>query len=147
MKRSLALLTLSTFSFVVLMVGSMSIASAQVIAPSGSGTGTQQPSGSGTGTQDPGASSFDFHIDNPVSGFDNLPDLIVALLEIVMLIISPIIAVMIIYTGYLFVVARGDPGAISKAKDMLLYVVIGAAIILGAKVISLAISGTVSGLL
>ncbi len=114
----------------------------------GSGTSTQSPTtGTDTGTPSPGTASFDFHISNPVGAFDNIPDLIVAILEIVMLIISPIVGIMIIYAGYLFVTAQGDPGKLKTAKDTLLYVVIGGAIILGAKVISLAISGTVNSLM
>ncbi|HRH31262.1 MAG TPA: TrbC/VirB2 family protein [Candidatus Paceibacterota bacterium] len=94
----------------------------------------------------PSAASFDFHIDNPVGGFDNLVDLLVELLKIVMLIIGPIIAVMLIYTGYLFVTARGNETQLKNAKQMFLYVVIGAAIILGAEIIARAIQATVNGL-
>ncbi len=94
----------------------------------------------------PSAASFDFHIDNPVGGFDNLVDLFIELLKIVMLIVGPIIAVMLIYTGYLFVTARGNETQLKTAKQMFLYVVIGAAIILGAEIIARAIQATVNGL-
>jgi hypothetical protein len=96
---------------------------------------------------DGGISDINFSIPNPVRGFDNLPDLIVALLEIVMLIATPIIAIMLIYTGYLFVTAKGDIKKVGEARDTLLYAVIGAAIILGAEIIAKAIQGTVSSLL
>ena len=94
-----------------------------------------------------GISEINFVIPNPVRGFDNLPDLIVALLEIVMLIATPIIAIMLIYTGYLFVTAKGDIKKIGEAKQTLLYAVIGAAIILGAEIIAKAIQGTVTSLM
>ena len=93
-----------------------------------------------------GTASFNFSITNPVTGFDNLPDLIVALLNIVMLIMTPIVGVMLMYTGFLFVTAGGDLAKLTKARSNLLYVIIGAAIILGAKVIATAIQGTVSSL-
>lgn len=93
-----------------------------------------------------GISNINFVIPNPVTAFDNLPDLLVELLKIVMLIASPIIAVMLIYTGYLFVTARGDTNQIKTARDMLKYTVIGAAIILGAEIIAKAIQATVSSL-
>lgn len=92
-------------------------------------------------------SSFNFSIPNPVRNFNNIPDLIKALLEIVMIIAAPIVAVMIIYAGYLFATARGNETQIKKAKDTLLYVVIGALIILGAKIIAEAIQGTVNSLM
>lgn len=44
----------------------------------------------------------------------------------------PIVALAIIYCGFLFVAARGKPEAITKAKDALLYTLIGAALLLGA---------------
>lgn len=108
------------------------------------GNGTTVSTGAG---DDNGLGHINFNIPNPVTGFDNLPDLIVELLKIVMLIASPIIAIMIIYAGYMFVTASGDPKKIGAAKDMLLYVVIGAAIILGAEIIAKAIQGTVNSLL
>jgi hypothetical protein len=59
----------------------------------------------------------------------------------------PFIAIMIIYSGLLFVTGRGNPEKIKQAKQTLTYTVIGAAIVLGAFVISAAIQGTVSQLL
>ena len=53
---------------------------------------------------------------------------------------------MIIYTGFLFVTARGDVAKITTAKQAFLYVIIGAAIMLGAFVIKTAITGTVEQL-
>jgi predicted transporter len=63
--------------------------------------------------------------------------------NIVLPIGSIIIVLFIIYSGFLFVTARGNEDQIEKAKHTLLYVVIGAAILLGAVAISTAISGTV----
>jgi len=59
---------------------------------------------------------------------------------------SVVAVVMIMYAGFMFVVARGDQTKITKAKDALLYAVIGAAILLGAWVISDVISGTITQL-
>ena len=61
--------------------------------------------------------------------------------------IGGVIAVlMIMYAGFLFVTAGGEPAKITKAKDALLYAAIGAAILLGAWVISEAIGGTIKEL-
>jgi hypothetical protein len=145
--------TLSRLGILLLACGAFAFIHVPAIAqnnpsgPSASGSGTQQPSASGSGTQTQNPTTFDFHIDNPVTGFDNIPDLIVSLLDLVMLIVAPIIALMIIYAGFLFVTASGNEGKLGKAKEMLLYVIIGAAIILGAEIIATAIQGTVNALI
>ncbi|OGI86327.1 hypothetical protein A3A05_01955 [Candidatus Nomurabacteria bacterium RIFCSPLOWO2_01_FULL_41_12] len=58
----------------------------------------------------------------------------------------PLIALAIIYCGFLFVQARGNSEKITKAKDALLYTLIGAAILLGSWAIAQLISDTVLAL-
>lgn len=58
----------------------------------------------------------------------------------------PIIALAIIYCGFLFVFARGKPAAIEKARDALLYTLIGAALLLGSWALAILISETVQSL-
>lgn len=58
----------------------------------------------------------------------------------------PVVALAIIYCGFLFVAARGKPEAITKARDALLYTIIGAAILLGSWAIANLIVTTVGGL-
>ena len=82
---------------------------------------------------------------NPISA-QTLDGLIKTILEGVLKIGIPIIALAIIYCGFLFVSARGNPEAIKKAKDALLYTLIGAAILLGAWAIALLIKDTVIAL-
>lgn len=55
----------------------------------------------------------------------------------------PIIALAIIYSGFLFVTALGNPTKLEKAKDALLYTVIGAAILLGSWGLAQLISETI----
>jgi hypothetical protein len=82
---------------------------------------------------------------NPISA-ESLEGLIKTILEGVIKIGIPIIALAIIYSGFLFVQARGKPGEIEKAKNSLVYTLIGAAILLGAWAISQLISETVLAL-
>jgi hypothetical protein len=82
---------------------------------------------------------------NPINA-SSLEGLIQTILIGVLKIGIPIIALAIIYCGFLFVSARGNSEAIGKAKDALLYTVIGAAILLGAWAIALLISNTVLAL-
>jgi len=80
---------------------------------------------------------------NPIPKIDSIMGLIKTILEGVVKIGIPIVALAIIYCGFLFVQARGKPEAIKKAKDALIYTIIGAAILLGSWAIAQLISETV----
>lgn len=61
--------------------------------------------------------------------------------------IGGVVAVIVVmWAGFLYVTARGDTTKIKRAHDALLSAVIGAAILLGAKVISAAIEKTIGQL-
>jgi len=66
--------------------------------------------------------------------------------DIIMPIGYVIAALMVIYSGFLFVTSQGNETKIKAAKDALLYAVIGAIILLGATVITKALQGTVDQL-
>jgi len=83
---------------------------------------------------------------NPVPSITSIPNLIQTLLTGVLQIGIPIVALAIIYCGFLFVKARGKPEEITKAKDALLYTIIGAAILLASWSIAQMISSTVIAL-
>jgi len=80
---------------------------------------------------------------NPIPRVTSVPDLIKTILEGLLKIGLPVVALAIVYCGFLFVQARGKPEAITKAKDALLYTLIGAAILLGSWAIAEMISATV----
>lgn len=84
-------------------------------------------------------------ITNPIST-DTINEFIKILLEGVLKIGMPIVALAIIYCGFLFVSATGNSEKIKKAKDALMYTLIGAAILLGAWAIAKLISETVLAL-
>ncbi len=80
---------------------------------------------------------------NPIKGVNSIEKLLVLVLNnIVIPIGSVVVVIMIIYAGFLFVTARGNADKIEDARRTLLYVVIGAAILLGSVVIAAAIGGT-----
>jgi Na+-driven multidrug efflux pump len=84
-------------------------------------------------------------LENPLK-YDNVPELIEAIINIVVQIGVPVVGVMIIYSGFLFVSAQGNEEKLTKAKSAFLWTVIGAAIVLGAFVISRAIRATIDQL-
>jgi len=83
---------------------------------------------------------------NPLPNITSLEGFIKTILEGVIKIGIPIIALAIIYSGFLFVEARGNSEKITKAKDALIYTLIGAAILLGSWAIAQLISDTVLSL-
>lgn len=97
----------------------------------------------GTNPSDPAAQG---KILNPLGNTDTLPVLIQTILEGVLKIGIPIVALAIIYCGFLFVFARGNSEKLTKAKEALLYTIIGAAILLGSWAIAKMISATVLAL-
>ena len=77
---------------------------------------------------------------NTISGF------IKTLLEGVLRAGIPVVALAIIYCGFLFVEARGNSEKLTKAREALLYTLIGAAILLGSWAIAELIQSTVKSL-
>lgn len=94
------------------------------------------------------AQGVEIIIPNPLNdSIDSIPDLIRVIIDNILLPIGGVIAVvMIMYAGFLYVTGRGNPAQIKKAHSALLWAVIGAAILLGAWVISEAIENTIGQL-
>ena len=83
-------------------------------------------------------------ITNPLQGgVDTIPEFIEAIINIVLIIGIPILTLAIIYAGFTYVKAQGNPGELEVAHRTLLYTVIGGALLLGAFVIANAIGKTV----
>ncbi|MBI2631091.1 hypothetical protein HYW73_02645 [Candidatus Nomurabacteria bacterium] len=86
-------------------------------------------------------------INNPLCGTaGSIPELIQKILEGALKIGIPLLALAVIYSGFLFVAARGNSEKLGKAKDTLLYTLIGGAILLGSWAIAELIANTVTSL-
>lgn len=87
-------------------------------------------------------------IPNPLKAeFSNVPNFIAAVLKAMVMIALPILTFALVYSGFLFVSARGKSGPLETAKNNFMYVIIGALLILGAWVIATLIGGTVTQLI
>ncbi|MBP6931518.1 MAG: hypothetical protein KBD48_03535 [Candidatus Pacebacteria bacterium] len=94
---------------------------------------------------DPAGVNLDVRIKNPLdSSINTLPKFIEEALKIVLQIGVPVVTLAIIYSGFLFVMARGNSEKLGEAKNTLMYTLIGAALLLGSWVIAQAIQGTIS---
>lgn len=73
-----------------------------------------------------------------------LKELLIRILDRVVIRIGAIIAILsLIYSGYLFVSATGDPGKVSKAREHFTWTIVGIVILLGAKAIVVLVTGTI----
>lgn len=87
-------------------------------------------------------------LDNPFKkGGNSLYDFIKTVItDIILPLGGVIVVVMLIYSGFLFVTARGNTSQLTKARQNFLYVVIGTAVLLGSWVIATVIENTINQL-
>ena len=82
-------------------------------------------------------------LQNPIK-YKNIPDLIKAILDVIVQISVPVVAVLIIYSGFLYVTAQGNEEKLKVAHRALMWTLVGAAVLLGASVLSGVIAGTIA---
>ena len=91
--------------------------------------------------------SVSYTVGNPLGpNIDTLPELVALVLSAVVQIGVPVVALGIIYSGFLFVKAQGNPAELKTANEAFYWTIIGAMIVLGAFVILGIIEGTVEQL-
>lgn len=104
-------------------------------APSGNG-GVQAPAPAAPGRSEP--------LRNPLSRISTIPDLLSAILTVVIVIAIPIIILFIMLAGFKYVTANGNTGQVKEASTALLYAVIGGVMIIGATAIAQIIKNLVN---
>jgi Type IV secretion system pilin len=83
---------------------------------------------------------------NPLGAGTSLTTLLNSVLKFVVQIGAVIVILMLVYVGFKFVVAQGNPAKIEEARRMLLWTIVGALILLGAQVIAIGICETTNAL-
>lgn len=81
-------------------------------------------------------------LNNPIA-FTTITDLLAAVLNVVIIVSTPIVVFFLIYAGFLYVTAKGNPEKIKDASRALLYGVIGGVIIIGSTAIIAIVKSTV----
>lgn len=79
---------------------------------------------------------------NPLGNID-LYGFLLNILNSVVFILFPVIVLMIVYVGFLFVAAQGNQQKLQEAKKAIVWTVIGSLVVLGSKALALAIRATV----
>ncbi len=139
--KILSLLTLTSLMFLVFVLPVVSFAqndTKTTVNPSPNDTKT---------TVNPSPSPTQTKIKNPLG--NQSPDIMAFIKNALIGALKigiPVVALAIIYSGFLFVFALGNPEKLKKARDALLYSVIGAAILLGSWAIANLIVSTIGAL-
>lgn len=136
---------------------SPSIQPAQKNDPAGAGTSSQipgatnspDPDGSGASVQPQNATGDSkqppqsFTLSNPLK-VNSVSELVQNFIEIFSYIAILFAVLMLIWVGFSFVLARGDPAKMNELKNWLMYIVIGVAVIIGARIIIQVVVSTLS---
>ena len=101
-----------------------------------------QDSGSNTtGSSDSGSNKSVQTLDNPLPNVKSVGDLVKTGLEIFTYVAVIIGVIMLILVGFQYIMARGSPDKMKEASQRLLYIIIGIAIVIGARIaVSIVIS-------
>ena len=120
------------------------------VNPNGVGTGTSGNGGLNTtgvsGNGGLNTTGTNVTLINPLKSGTSLTSFLNNILDFVIQIGSIIVILMLVFVGFKFVVAQGKDAALVEARKMLLWTIIGALVLLGAKAISAGILATVQSL-
>ena len=83
-------------------------------------------------------------LQNPLRNINTIDGLLVAILNIIMILMVPVIVFFIIYAGFKYVMAQGNASQVEEATRALTYAIIGGVLILGAVAISQIIQNVVA---
>jgi hypothetical protein len=83
---------------------------------------------------------------NPLRGVNSIDAFLGKIIDIALFVATPALVLAFLWAGFLFVTSGGVPEKIAKAKQTILWTIVGAAIILGAKTAQLLIEGTLNSL-
>lgn len=91
------------------------------------------------------AAGFTFDVDSHLKpGITTIEGLLVAILNIFIIIATPIIVLFIIYAGFLYVTAQGNTQQVQQATRALTYAIIGAILVLGSVALAQVIENVVT---
>lgn len=128
----------------ILLISLIVIFSGQVVFAQNTVTGSTNQVEGRSNTVTPGTTGVLPKITNPLK-FKSLEALISGLVSIALQ-LGVIVAVLaLVWVGFKFILAQGNDGKISEAKNALQWVIIGIAILFGAQIIVEIIKGTLSG--
>jgi hypothetical protein len=84
-------------------------------------------------------------LSNPLN-FYSICGLVKAIFNVILTLGTPIAVLFLVYAGFRFIVARGNPGELQKARTNLVHVILGIAIFLGAWILGQIIASTINSI-
>jgi Type IV secretion system pilin len=138
-------------SVFVVFFGSPFLVSAAITCPTGCSPGTLNPNQCVDAAGDPctvttSGSGSGITLINPLGSGGSLESFLGNILDFVIRIGTIVVILMLVFVGFKFVTAQGSDTKITEARGMLLWTVVGALILLGAKAIQVGITATVKAL-
>ena len=85
-------------------------------------------------------------IQNPTK-FQSLEQIVLEVVNVVQILLIMATVLYLLYAGLMFVTARGEPAKITKARDALLWGMVGAALVLAARVLVTTLQTSVNNVL
>lgn len=118
---------------IVLVLTLMAVSHTALAQPSGGGSGGPTPAGGGGGRTDTSI----FFLKNPLEGqgITTVGGLVSNFLVVFTYLVVIAAVLLIIWTGFQFVMTRGDAKKMVELKDRLLWIVVGLSVIIGARII------------
>ena len=143
---SIFVIVFATFSYVSISYG------VETVPPTDTGSRTIPPTD--TGSHAVPQTDTGSHATNPQSGdsysiinpFDakTIPELIIKIIDVLLEFAKPIIVLYIMYAGFKFVTAQGNPGEIESARTSLTWAIVGGVIVFAAQAILEIINQTIT---
>jgi len=98
----------------------------------GGGGGVTQPGGfrltqPGGGS---GSSGGDIRFDSPLGNYGNFQEVLGRVINGLVILATPVVVIMILWAGYQFIVSGGSPDKVTKARQTILWTVVGYGILL-----------------
>ncbi len=85
-------------------------------------------------------------LQSPLQSGLSVASVLTAFFDVLVQIGAVAVTLAIVYAGFLFVVAQGNPEKLNQAKKTLFYTIIGALVLLGAQIIAKVIESTIKEL-
>jgi hypothetical protein len=105
-----------------------------------SGSGGLNSSSGGLNSSAGGGNGF--HLANPLGNTSTFCDLLKTIFNVLVIFAIPIAVVMVVYAGFRFVLARGNPEGLKKARVNLVATLLGIALFFGAWFLAQVIANT-----
>lgn len=80
-------------------------------------------------------------IKNPATGINSISDVVTAVVRVVRMVAIPFVVLAIIYSGWLFIAAQGNPDKLKSARGVFLWTLVGTLVVLSAELIASVLAG------